>query len=55
MRWQQGLRNIGALIIRIGFWGPLYYGDYNWNKEPPNGIGNYLGPYISVVQVLYAV
>ena len=24
--------NIGALIIRIGFWGPLYY---NCNKEPP--------------------
>ena len=25
--------NIGALIIRVGFWGPLYY-SYN-NKEPP--------------------
>ena len=24
--------NIGALIIRIGFWGPL---SYNSNKEPP--------------------
>ena len=24
--------NIGALIIRIGLWGPLYY---NYNKEPP--------------------
>ena len=24
--------NIGALIIRIGFCGPLYY---NYNKEPP--------------------
>ena len=24
--------NMGALIIRIGFWGPLYYND---NKEPP--------------------
>ena len=24
--------NIGALIIRIGLWGPLYY---NSNKEPP--------------------
>ena len=24
--------NIGALIIRIGFWGPLYY---NYGKEPP--------------------
>ena len=30
----QGLEglDIGALIIRIGFWGPLYYND---NKEPP--------------------
>ena len=24
--------NIGALIIRIGFWGPLYY---SYIKEPP--------------------
>ena len=24
--------NIGALIIRIGFWCPLYY---NYNKGPP--------------------
>ena len=24
---------IGVLIIRIGFWGSLYY---NFNKEPPN-------------------
>ena len=24
--------NIGALIIRLVFWGPLYY---NYNKEPP--------------------
>ena len=23
---------IGALIIRLGFWGPLHY---NYNKEPP--------------------
>ena len=28
-----GFYNIGALVIRIGFWGPLYY-SYN-NKEPP--------------------
>ena len=27
----------GALVIRIGFWGPLYY---NYNKEPHNSIGN---------------
>ena len=25
--------NIGALIIRVGFWGPLYY---NYNKDPQN-------------------
>ena len=30
--------NIGALIIRIGHWGPLYY---NCIKEPQNSIGNY--------------
>ena len=24
--------DVGALIIRIGFWGPLYY---NYDKEPP--------------------
>ena len=35
--------NVGAFIIRIGFWGPLYY---KYDKEPQNGIGNYLGPYI---------
>ena len=29
---------ITALIIRIAFWGPLYY---NYNKEPLNGIGIY--------------
>ena len=25
-------RHIGEIIIRIGFWGPLYY---NNNREPP--------------------
>ena len=38
---------IGALIIRIGFWGPLYY---DYNKEPPPQkkkiLIYYLGPYI---------
>ena len=24
--------NIGALIIRIGFWGPVHY---SYDKEPP--------------------
>ena len=28
--------NIGALIIRIGFWGPIYY---SYKKEPPKNIG----------------
>ena len=36
---------IGALIIRIGFWGPLYHND---NTEPQNSIGSYLGPYITL-------
>ena len=25
--------NIGTVLVRIGFWGPLYY---NHDKEPPN-------------------
>ena len=38
--------NIRALIIRIGFLGPLYY---NYNKEPPqNSIGKTLSPYSSI-------
>ena len=36
--------NIGALIVRIGIWGPVYY---KYKKELPNSIGNYLGPYIT--------
>ena len=35
--------SVVALIIRIGFWAPLYYND---NKEPPNySIGSYEGLY----------
>ena len=30
--FEDGCANIGALIIRIGFWGPLYY---KYNKDPP--------------------
>ena len=26
--------NVGALIIGIGFWGPIYC-NYKYNKEPP--------------------
>ena len=35
--------NIGALIIRTGFWGPLCY---NYNKEPPKYLGNYFCPFL---------
>ena len=30
--------NIEALIIRIGFWGPI---DYNYSKEPPKPYSSY--------------
>ena len=36
--------NLGALLFRIGFWGPLYY---NHNKEPPKPYSNYSGPYLT--------
>ena len=37
--------NVGALTIRIEFWGIIYY---SYNKDPPqNSIGNYLSPYVS--------
>ena len=38
---QETLSSIGALLIGVGFWGPLCY---TYNKEPQNSIGNYLGP-----------
>ena len=37
--------HIGALRIRIGFWGRLYY---SFKKEPQKRTVNYLGPYIGV-------
>ena len=37
------LRSIGTSIIRLGFWGPLYY---TYNKEPTKIVGNDLGPHI---------
>ena len=40
---------IGALNIRIGFWGPSYS---NYNKAPQNSIGNYFGPYITPQSLL---
>ena len=36
------MANIGALILGIRTWGPLYCIN---NTEPQNSIGNYLGPY----------
>ena len=36
--------NIGALIIRLGFGGILYY-NHNHNKEPPKPYSNYYGLY----------
>ena len=36
--------NIGALMIRMGFWGPRYH---SYNKEPQNGISSYFGAYIT--------
>ena len=38
--------NIGALIIRTRFWGPLYY---NRHEEPPKELGNYSRPYSNVL------
>ena len=38
------LHNIGAFIIRIGFWGILYFIVIMRNPSK-NSIGNYLGPY----------
>ena len=41
------LSHIGALIIRTGFWGPLYY---NYNQS---STGNYFGPYSSGRLLVY--
>ena len=39
MNHKKELMYIGASIIRIGFWGPLYY---NYSKDPrKNSISNY--------------
>ena len=35
---------VGASIIRVGFWGPIYY---NYNREPQDSIGNYYGVLLS--------
>ena len=38
--------NAGALITRIGFWGPLYYIIVIVIRNPQNSIGDILGPFI---------
>ena len=42
--------SVGALTIRVGFWGMLYC---NYNEDPPpkKSIGSYLDPYITVLGV----
>ena len=40
--------NIGALIIRPGFWG---YITYKYIKESPKHYSNYSGPYITCFNV----
>ena len=47
LNFKPNTRSIGALMIRIGFGGILYY---TYTKEPPTiySVGNYLGPYVSV-------
>ena len=40
LRLDIGAYSVGALIIRRGFGGVLYY---NYHKEPQNSIGNYQG------------
>ena len=41
---ETAIRNVGALIIRIGFWG--HYTMITL-RSPQSSIGSYLGPYIS--------
>ena len=42
--------NIGALMGRIGCWGPSYY---NYSKEPPNSIGSYSAPTFTYQTLLF--
>ena len=44
--------NIGALVIKIGFGGPLCY---KYNKEPQTSIGTYKSPYIRAFLLLVAL
>ena len=38
--------NVEALIVRLGFGGPLYY-SYNQDPPPQNSIGNYFGLFLA--------
>ena len=49
LRRQPKPRHVGALIVRIGFWGPV---DYSYNKEPQNSVGNYFDPFIPLAYLL---
>ena len=44
--------SIGALIIRIGFWGILVYYAILIIRNPHNSIGTYLGPYSTHQQLV---
>ena len=49
----RGSTNIGAYILRIGFWGILYSIYSTSNKEPPeDSIGSCLGSYTRARQAL---
>ena len=43
--------SIGALTIRIGFWGPFAY---KCNQEPPKPNSNFLGPYSILSSIQHA-
>ena len=47
-----GCGNKGALIIRIGFWGILYY---NIHKEPLKPYSNHQGPYTGALHFRFGV
>ena len=53
----RGSPTLGAFIVRIRFWVPLYYFTY-YNKEPPKHIviimGSYLGPYSTPKRIVHS-
>ena len=47
------ITNVGSLVIRIGFcWGFGVYYTITVIRNAQNSMGNYLGPYSSVVKAL---